>query len=180
MRTAILRTVDGIAVNEWHVESPSGAVPDPVRIERGLARLGRGDRAPLATLDRRRAHVARPSGQASIGTPGQARALVVPGASSDATVLEVRAQDRPGMLHELGAALAGAGISVRSAHIATYAGQTLDTSTSPGPTACRCRRPGSRRRSAWSSTPVTASDPAPTFPPDPGTSGSHRNRSLRT
>jgi len=127
VRTAILRTVDGIAVNEWHVESPSGAVPDPARIERGLARLGRGDRAPLATLDRRRAHVARPSGQASIGTPGQARALVVPGASSDATVLEVRAQDRPGMLHELGAALAGAGISVRSAHIATYAGQTLDT-----------------------------------------------------
>ncbi len=127
VRTAILRTVDGVAVNEWHVESPSGAVPDPVRIERGLARLGRGDRAPLATLDRRRAHVARPSGQASIGTPGQARALVVPGASSDATVLEVRAQDRPGMLHELGAALAGAGISVRSAHIATYAGQTLDT-----------------------------------------------------
>ena len=33
----------------------------------------------------------------------------------------------PGLLHELGAALAGAGISVRSAHIATYAGQTLDT-----------------------------------------------------
>jgi len=127
VRTAILRTAEGVAVNEWHVESPSGAVPDPARIERGLARLGRGDRAPLATLDRRRAHVARPSGQASIGTPGQARALVVPGASSDATVLEVRAQDRPGMLHELGAAMAGAGISVRSAHIATYAGQTLDT-----------------------------------------------------
>jgi [protein-PII] uridylyltransferase len=127
VRTAILRTVDGIAVNEWHVESPSGAVPDPSRIERGLARLGRGDRAPLATLDRRRAHAPRPSGQTTIGTPGQARALVVPGASSDATVLEVRAQDRPGLLHELGAALAGAGISVRSAHIATYAGQTLDT-----------------------------------------------------
>jgi [protein-PII] uridylyltransferase len=127
VRTAILRTVDGVAANEWHVESPSGAVPDPARISRGLARLGRGDRAPLATLDRRRAHVSQPSGRASIGSPGQARALVVPGASSDATVLEVRAQDRPGLLHELGAALAGAGISVRSAHIATYAGQTLDT-----------------------------------------------------
>ena len=127
VRTAILRTVDGIAVNEWHVESPSGAVPDPARIERGLGRLGRGDRAPLATLDRRRAHVGRPSGQSDLGAPGQARALVVPGASSDATVLEVRAQDRPGLLHELGAAFAGAGVSVRSAHIATYAGQTLDT-----------------------------------------------------
>ncbi|MBP6998010.1 MAG: hypothetical protein KBB39_17885, partial [Phycicoccus sp.] len=33
----------------------------------------------------------------------------------------------PGLLHELGMAFARAGISVRSAHIATYAGQTLDT-----------------------------------------------------
>ena len=103
VRTAILRTVDGIAVNEWHVESPSGAVPDPDRIERGLARLGRGDRAPLATLDRRRAHVARPVGAGRRSArPGRRAPWSCPGASSDATVLEVRAQDRPGMLHELG------------------------------------------------------------------------------
>lgn len=127
VRTAILRTVDGVAVDEWHVESPSGAVPDPERIVRGLARLGRGDRGPLQTLDRRRAHTGRPSGESGLGTPGQARALVVPGASQEATVLEVRAQDRPGLLHELGAAFASVGVSVRSAHIATYAGQTLDT-----------------------------------------------------
>ncbi|MGL5929652.1 MAG: ACT domain-containing protein, partial [Dermatophilaceae bacterium] len=127
VRTAILRTVDGLAANEWHVESPSGAVPDPIRIARGLARLGRDDRGPLLTLDRRRAHLPRPSGRSELGTPGQARALVVPGAGSDATVLEVRAEDRPGLLHELGATLARAGVSVRSAHIATYAGQTLDT-----------------------------------------------------
>ncbi|MGL5910558.1 MAG: ACT domain-containing protein, partial [Phycicoccus sp.] len=127
VRTAILRTVDGLAANEWHVESPSGAVPDPDRIARGLVRLGRDDRGPLLTLDRRRAHLARPSGRSELGTPGQARALVIPGASSDATVLEVRAEDRPGLLHELGAALARAGVSVRSAHIATHAGQTLDT-----------------------------------------------------
>ncbi|WP_299441692.1 [protein-PII] uridylyltransferase [uncultured Phycicoccus sp.] len=127
VRTAILRTVDGIAADEWHVESPSGAVPDPDRIVRGLRRLARGDRGPLQTLDRRRAHLARPSGESGVGSPGQARALVVPGASTDATVLEVRAQDRPGLLHELGTAFARAGMSVRSAHIATYAGQTLDT-----------------------------------------------------
>ncbi|NHA66957.1 [protein-PII] uridylyltransferase [Phycicoccus flavus] len=127
VRTAILRTVDGVAANEWHVESPSGAVPEPERIVRGLSRLARGDRGPLQTLDRRRAHLARPSRDSGVGSPGQARALVVPGASSEATVLEVRAQDRPGLLYELGAAFARAGMSVRSAHIATYAGQTLDT-----------------------------------------------------
>ena len=116
-----------MAVNEWHVESPSGNEPEQVRLARGLTRLAGGDRGPLGLLDRRRQFSARPSGTSTIGTPGQPRALVVPGASTEATVLEVRAQDRPGLLHELGMTFAKAGVSVRSAHIATYAGQTLDT-----------------------------------------------------
>jgi [protein-PII] uridylyltransferase len=53
--------------------------------------------------------------------------MVVPHASDDATVIEVRAVDRVGLLHEIGMTFARAGLSVRSAHIATYAGQTLDT-----------------------------------------------------
>lgn len=127
VRTAVLRTVDGIAVNEWHVESPNDTEPEKARLVRGLMRLATGDRAPLSLLDRRRQFAARPSGSSTIGTPGQPRALVVPGASTDATVIEVRAHDRPGLLHELGMAFAKSGVSVRSAHIATYAGQTLDT-----------------------------------------------------
>lgn len=127
VRTAVLRTHDGIAANEWHVESPSDAEPERDRIIRGLMRLASGDRGPLSLLDRRRQLSNRPSGSSTIGTPGQPRALVVPGASTDATVLEVRAEDRPGLLHELGMTFAKAGVSVRSAHIATYAGQTLDT-----------------------------------------------------
>jgi [protein-PII] uridylyltransferase len=127
VRTAVLRTHDGVAVNEWHVESPSGTDPEHDRIVRGLMRLATGDRGPLSLLDRRRQLALRPSGSSAIGTPGQPRAFVVPGASSGATVLEVRADDRPGLLHELGMAFAKAGVSVRSAHIATYAGQTLDT-----------------------------------------------------
>jgi [protein-PII] uridylyltransferase len=127
VRVAILRTLDGVAVNEWHVESPGGEAPEAERIARGLSRLARGDRSPLGGLDRRRAFSQSRSGGASSGVPGQARALVVPHASEDATVLEVRAQDRPGLLHDLGMAFAKAGLSVRSAHIATYAGQTLDT-----------------------------------------------------
>ncbi|MFC7491775.1 MULTISPECIES: [protein-PII] uridylyltransferase [unclassified Knoellia] len=127
VRTAVLRTVDGVAVNEWHVESPSDAEPEQERLVRGLMRLATGDRGPLSLLDRRRQFAARPSGSSTIGTPGQPRALVVPGASTEATVIEVRAHDRPGLLHELGMTFAKAGVSVRSAHIATYAGQTLDT-----------------------------------------------------
>ncbi|PRY63266.1 UTP--GlnB (protein PII) uridylyltransferase GlnD [Knoellia remsis] len=127
VRTAVLRTLDGAAVNEWHVESPSGSAPEPERIRRGLARLATGDRGPLGLLERRRQFARRRAGESGLGLPGQPRALVVPGASTDATVIEVRAEDRPGLLHDLGIALAKSGVSVRSAHIATYAGQTLDT-----------------------------------------------------
>lgn len=127
VRTAILRTVDGVAVNEWHLETPTGQTPDAEQIVRGLTRLGQGDRSPLNLLERRRGVVSARSARAASGSPGQARALVVPQAADDATVLEVRAQDRPGLLHELGMTFARAGLSVRSAHIATYAGQTLDT-----------------------------------------------------
>ncbi|HET7661226.1 MAG TPA: [protein-PII] uridylyltransferase [Oryzihumus sp.] len=127
VRTAVVRTVDGIAANEWHVESPGGDAPDGVVLARGLFRLARGDRAPLMALDRRRPPRPTASAHAGSGSPGQTRAMVVPQASLDATVIEVRAQDRPGLLHDVGLALAKAGLSVRSAHIATYAGQTLDT-----------------------------------------------------
>ena len=54
-------------------------------------------------------------------------ALVVPHASEDSTVIEIRAHDRPGLLHDVGMTFARAGLTVHSAHIATYAGQTLDT-----------------------------------------------------
>jgi [protein-PII] uridylyltransferase len=127
VRTAILRTLDGVAANEWHVEAPSGEAPDGARLSRALARLAQGDRAPLGLLERRRQFAGPPSARSGSGQPGQSRALVVPHASEEATVLEVRAQDRPGLLHDLGLAFAKSGLSVRSAHIATYAGQTLDT-----------------------------------------------------
>jgi [protein-PII] uridylyltransferase len=134
VRTAILHTADGVAANQWHVESPGGDAPDEQRIVRGLTRLAAGDRTPLEQLERRRGPAGGPSGSDTSGPPGQSRALVVPRASADATVIEVRAQDRPGLLHELGVAFATSGLSVRSAHIATYAGQTLDTFylTEPG------------------------------------------------
>ncbi len=47
-------------------------------------------------------------------------------ASSDATVLEVRAEDRPGVLHTVLRALAGAGVSVRSAHMGRIGPQVVD------------------------------------------------------
>jgi [protein-PII] uridylyltransferase len=121
VRTARVRTQEGIAANQWQVDSPGGDAPDAVAIARGLVSLTTGDRQLLRALERRRTPAA--------GRPGSAstRAAVVPHASADSTVIEIRAQDRPGLLHEVGMTFARAGLSVHSAHIATYAGQTLDT-----------------------------------------------------
>jgi [protein-PII] uridylyltransferase len=124
VRSAIVRTLDGLAVNEWWVDSPGGETPLPEIISRDLSRVGAGDRAPLGKLQRRKSGGVRSPGSGSVDS---ARAMVISSASDTATVIEVRATDRPGLLQDIGMTLARASLSVRSAHIATYAGQTLDT-----------------------------------------------------
>ncbi|HEX7738140.1 MAG TPA: [protein-PII] uridylyltransferase [Marmoricola sp.] len=52
--------------------------------------------------------------------------VVRPEASQTATVLEVRADDRPGLIYTVAHALAGCDISVRSAHVATLGPQAVD------------------------------------------------------
>src|SRR4051794_2663268 len=124
VRSAIVRTIDGLAVNEWWVDSPGGETPLPELLARDLVRVSSGDRSPLGRLQRRRPTGVRSPGSGSVDST---RAMVVTSASQSATVIEVRATDRPGLLQDIGITLARASLSVRSAHIATYAGQTLDT-----------------------------------------------------
>jgi [protein-PII] uridylyltransferase len=52
--------------------------------------------------------------------------LIRPEASAEATVVEVRAVDRPGVLYFVCAALAELKLSVRSAHVATLGPQAVD------------------------------------------------------
>ena len=51
---------------------------------------------------------------------------VRPEASAEATVLEVRMDDRPGVVHLVCTALAGLDLSVRSAHVSTFGPQAVD------------------------------------------------------
>ena len=61
------------------------------------------------------------------GPEGAPPSVVVrPEASTRSTVLEVRARDRPGVVHLVCAALAGLDISVRSAHVDTLGPQAVD------------------------------------------------------
>ncbi|MYV67792.1 ACT domain-containing protein, partial [Streptomyces sp. SID2131] len=55
------------------------------------------------------------------------RVTVAAADSRLATVIEVRAQDAPGLLHRIGRALEGAAVRVRSAHVSTLGANAVDT-----------------------------------------------------
>ena len=81
------------------------------------------------------------------GSPGQTRALVVPHASDDATVIEVRAGDRVGLLHEIGMTLRPGRARASAAPTSPPTpGRRSTRSTSPSSAAGACRRPAWRRR----------------------------------
>ncbi|MFZ0158803.1 MAG: ACT domain-containing protein, partial [Kineosporiaceae bacterium] len=128
VRSALVRTIPsgragapGTAVDTWYVDAGSATVPDAATLETSLRRLADGDRSVLDKLARRDAGY-RPA-TAAIGQP---RVVLLTGASTESTVLEVRAADRPALLHALGSALAERGVDLRSAHVATHAGQAVD------------------------------------------------------
>ncbi|WP_159063095.1 ACT domain-containing protein, partial [Streptomyces scabiei] len=54
------------------------------------------------------------------------RVTVAAAASRHATVIEVRAQDAPGLLHRIGRALEDAHVRVRSAHVSTLGANAVD------------------------------------------------------
>ncbi len=125
VRSALVRTVcvegSWIAVDTWYVDAGASPVPEPATLETDLRRLAEGDRTVLDRLVRRDAGYRSP-----VGASAEPRVVLLPAASQDVTVLEVRAADRPGLLHSLGSALAGLGVDLRSAHVATHAGQAVD------------------------------------------------------
>jgi [protein-PII] uridylyltransferase len=68
-----------------------------------------------------------PGARSRPGRPTIAPTVAVrPEASTRATVLEVRADDRPGVVHRVCGALAALGLTVRSAHVDTLGPQAVD------------------------------------------------------
>ncbi|MFP5283350.1 MAG: [protein-PII] uridylyltransferase, partial [Actinomycetes bacterium] len=122
VRSAILTTVEGVAVNTWRVDKQAVAdLPDPAFLGKQLERLEQGDTEVLGRVQRREARSVRG------GTGSPPYVEVLRDASGTAAVVEVRANDRPGLLYVLGAALSRCRLSIRSAHISTLAGQAIDT-----------------------------------------------------
>jgi [protein-PII] uridylyltransferase len=121
VRSAVLHTVVGIAVNTWRIDKVSvQELPDLAFLVKELQRLQAGDSAMLESLRRREA-------KAQSRRTAEPHVAIVPNASGTAAVVEVRTADRSGLLYALGQALTTAGLSIRSAHISTLAGQAIDT-----------------------------------------------------
>ncbi|WP_157406840.1 ACT domain-containing protein, partial [Actinomadura rubrobrunea] len=111
--TAVL---DFTAVPEY------GSPPDPAALEADLRRMLAG-RLDVAGRLERRARSMRVRPGITVPPP---RVDIVHDASSTATVVEVRAHDRPGLLWRIGQALGECGLLVRAAQVDTLGAEAVD------------------------------------------------------
>ncbi|MEW2157606.1 [protein-PII] uridylyltransferase [Streptomyces sp. NPDC007189] len=130
VRTAELRAVrlpddvdDGsVLLLNWRVAAEYGSLPQATRLRADLVRALDGTLDIAGRLAERDA--AYPRRRGWIAPPP--RVTVAPAASHHATVIEVRAQDAPGLLHRIGMALEKAGVRVRSMHVSTLGSNAVD------------------------------------------------------
>jgi [protein-PII] uridylyltransferase len=115
VRAAVITSVEGLGISQWSV---AGSPPDPVRLRDRLAVALRDD----SDLARRLA--ARDS--SAVKRKVASRVDLLPDASETATVLQVRAHDRPGLLYDVTAAIASTGADIRSAHVSTLGAECVD------------------------------------------------------
>ncbi|WP_333775120.1 [protein-PII] uridylyltransferase [Streptomyces sp. IBSBF 3136] len=130
VRTAELRTLrlpddvdDGaVLLLNWRVAAEYGSLPQAARLRADLVRALDGSLDIAGRLAERDA--AYPRRRGWVAPPP--RVTVDPAASHHATVIEVRAQDAPGLLFRIGMALEKAGVQVRSMHVSTLGANAVD------------------------------------------------------
>src|SRR5437870_4248578 len=116
---------DGIAIDTFQVNDPVGdAVMSPAYWGRTLDALGMvltGEAQAAALLDKRRA------GGRAAGARARVKITLDNHLSDDYTVLEVKCPDRLGLLYLITRTLAGLGLDIATARIATEIDQAVDT-----------------------------------------------------
>ncbi|MFF5610580.1 [protein-PII] uridylyltransferase [Streptomyces cellulosae] len=129
VRTAELRSLDlpdgvdgSVLLLDWRVAAEYGSLPQAARLRADLVRALDGSLDISGRLAERDA--AYPRRRGVVAPPP--RVTVAPAASRHATVIEVRAQDAPGLLFRIGRALEDAGVSVHSAHAGTLGANAVD------------------------------------------------------
>lgn len=136
VRTAELRTLDlpdgvegSVLLLNWRVAAEYGSLPQAARLRADLVRALDGSLDIAGRLAERDA--AYPRRRGVVAPPP--RVTVASAASRLATVIEVRAQDAPGLLFRIGRALEDAGVRVRSAHVSTLGANAVDAFYVTGP-----------------------------------------------
>ncbi|MDB1089638.1 [protein-PII] uridylyltransferase [Streptomyces sp. ACA25] len=136
VRSAELGSIDPtgggpVLLLNWRVAAEYGALPQAERLRADLVRALDGSLDIPARLAEREAAYRRPRHRLPQAPPP--RVTVAPLGSRRGTVIEVRAQDAPGLLHRIGRALEGAGARVRSAHVSTLGANVVDAFYLTGP-----------------------------------------------
>ncbi|MFG2131992.1 [protein-PII] uridylyltransferase [Streptomyces sp. NPDC048751] len=137
VRTAELRSLglpDGVdegsvLLLNWRVAAEYGSLPQAARLRADLVRALDGSLDIASRLAERDAAYPRRRG---VVAPA-AHVKVASAASRLATVIEVRAQDAPGLLFRIGRALEDAAVHVRSAHVSTLGANAVDAFYVTGP-----------------------------------------------
>ncbi|MDT0341151.1 [protein-PII] uridylyltransferase [Streptomyces litchfieldiae] len=129
VRSAELRAIDPagqgpVLLLDWRVAAEYGSLPQAERLRADLVRALDGSLDIAGRLAEREAAYRRPRRRLPLTPPP--RVTVAPLGSQVATVIEVRAQDAPGLLYRIGRALDAAGVIVRSAHVSTLGSNAVD------------------------------------------------------
>src|SRR5450755_759508 len=122
VRAASATSIGPTAVTVFDVEPMYFSVADPAWIQDDMRRAIEGGLDVAQKLARREATAAT---RKSIALP-PASVLLPGGASDKATVLEVRAHDRPGLLFTVTRVLAAEGLDVQSARVETLGAEVVD------------------------------------------------------
>lgn len=122
VRSAVTTTVGDRAVEVWRVNPMFGDPPAVDRLREDLRRALNGQ-LDVAARVARRDEAARLDQAPRTAPP---RVDIIEGASSRATVLEVRAHDAPGLLHRVGTAIASTGTDISAARVSTLGSEAVD------------------------------------------------------
>ncbi|HEX2314332.1 MAG TPA: [protein-PII] uridylyltransferase [Thermomonospora sp.] len=112
----------GTAVLDFTAVPEYGTPPDPAALEADLRRMLAG-RLDVAARLERRARSVRTRPGVPVPPP---RVTIVDDASATATVVEVRAHDRPGLLWRIGQAIGACGLQVGTAQVDTLGAEAVD------------------------------------------------------
>jgi [protein-PII] uridylyltransferase len=116
VKAADTQTVGDRAITVWTVVPFFGEFPALDLVRSDILRALEGQIDVRQRLAHRR--------QGTAGPPP--RVEFVPGAASDADVLEIRAHDEPALLHRIGAAISDAGATITAARVETLGSEAVD------------------------------------------------------